>query len=331
MIDFEYVRATDIDAALSAGSEPSTKFVAGGTNIIDLMKLNVERPSHLIDINDLGRRSASLSMIADLPNNGLRLGALARMRDVAWDARVRERYPVVSQALLVAASGQLRNMATIGGNVLQRTRCPYFRDTAMACNKREPGSGCSAITGINRTEAVLGTSDHCIATYPGDLAVALVALGANVIVRSASQGERAMSFDSLHVLPGSHPERETTLQPGDLITYIDLPAIPAARHSLYLKVRDRASFAFALASAAVAMDVEGGTIRDARVGLGGIAAIPWRSAEAERVLIGKRPSEQTFRAAADAALSKAKPHRDNAFKVLLAKRTLVRALTEVTA
>jgi xanthine dehydrogenase YagS FAD-binding subunit len=331
MIDFEYVRATDIDAALSAGAERSTKFVAGGTNIIDLMKLNVERPAHLIDINDLGRRSPSLSMIADLPNNGLRLGALARMRDVAWDARVRDRYPVVSQALLVAASGQLRNMATIGGNVLQRTRCPYFRDTAMACNKREPGSGCSAIAGINRTEAVLGTSDHCIATYPGDLAVALVALGANVIIRSASQGERAMPFASLHVAPGSHPERETTLQPGDLITYIDLPPIPAARHSLYLKVRDRASFAFALASAAVAVDVEGGTIRDARVGLGGVAAIPWRSAEAERVLIGKRPSEQTFRAAADAALSKAKPHRDNAFKVLLAKRTLMRALTEVTA
>jgi xanthine dehydrogenase YagS FAD-binding subunit len=331
MIDFEYVRAMDIDAVLSAATEPSTKFVAGGTNIIDLMKLNVERPSHLIDINDLGRRSPSLSMIADLPNNGLRLGALARMRDVAWDARVRERYPVVSQALLLAASGQLRNMATIGGNVLQRTRCPYFRDTAMACNKREPGSGCSAIAGINRTEAVLGTSDHCIATYPGDLAVALVALGANVIVRSASQGERAMSFDSLHVLPGSRPERETTLQPGDLITYIDLPAIPAARHSLYLKVRDRASFAFALASAAVAVDVEGGTIRDARVGLGGVAAKPWRSGEAEHALIGKRPSEQTFRAAADAALSKAKPHRDNAFKVLLAKRTLVRALMEVTA
>ena len=330
MIDFEYVRASDIEAALRAGATSGTKFVAGGTNIIDLMKLDVERPTHLVDINDLGRRNPSLSMIADLPNNGLRVGALARMRDVAWDARVRERYPVVSQALLLAASGQLRNMATIGGNVLQRTRCPYFRDTAMPCNKRVPGSGCSAIAGINRSEAVLGTSDHCIATYPGDLAVALIALGATLGVRGVS-GERDMPFASLHVTPGTHPERETTLQPGDLITFIDLPPLPAARRSLYLKVRDRASFAFALASAAVAVEVESGTIRDARVGLGGIAAKPWRSAEAEQVLIGKRPSEQTFRAAADAALAKAKPHRDNAFKVLLAKRTLVRALTEVTA
>jgi xanthine dehydrogenase YagS FAD-binding subunit len=330
MIDFEYLRATDIDTALRAGGAPATKYVAGGTNIIDLMKLNVERPTHLVDINDLGRRSPSLSMIADLPNNGLRLGALARMRDVAWDARVRERYPVVSQALLLAASGQLRNMATIGGNVLQRTRCPYFRDTAMPCNKRVPGTGCSAIAGINRTEAVLGTSDHCIATYPGDLAVALVALDATVTLRGAS-GERIIPFGSLHVLPGSHPDRETTLQPGELITFIDLPPIPAARRSLYLKVRDRASFAFALASAAVALEVEDGTIRDARVGLGGVVAKPWRSTEAEHALVGKRPSEQTFRASADAALSKAKPRRDNAFKVLLAKRTLVRALTEVTA
>ena len=330
MIDFEYVRATDIETALRAGAGPSAKFIAGGTNIVDLMKLNVERPTHLVDLNDVGRRNPSLSMIADLPNDGLRLGALARMRDVAWDARVRERYPVVSQALLLAASGQLRNMATIAGNVLQRTRCPYFRDIAMPCNKRAPGSGCSAISGINRTEAVLGTSDHCIATYPGDLAVALVALGATVTIRGAD-GERDMPFSSLHLLPGSHPERETTLQPGDLIMFIDLPPIPAARRSLYLKVRDRASFAFALASAAVAVEVVDGTIRDARVGLGGVAAKPWRSAEAEHVLIGKKPSEQTFQAAADAALSKAKPHRDNAFKVLLAKRTLVRALTEATA
>jgi len=222
-------------------------------------------------------------------------------------------------------------MATIGGNVLQRTRCPYFRDTAMPCNKREPGSGCSAIVGINRTEAILGTSDHCIATYPGDLAVALVALGATVKVRGANGDDRDIPFASLHVLPGTHPERETTLHAGDLITSIDLPPLAAARRSLYLKVRDRASYAFALASAAVAVDLQGGTIRDARVGLGGIAAKPWRSAEAERALVGKPATEQTFRAAADAALAKARPQRDNAFKVLLAKRTLVRALTEVTA
>jgi xanthine dehydrogenase YagS FAD-binding subunit len=265
------------------------------------------------------------------------LGSLRRenlsplmQRDVAWDARVRERYPVVSQSLLLAASGQLRNMATIGGNVLQRTRCPYFRDTATACNKREPGSGCSAIAGINRTEAILGTSEHCIATYPGDLAVALVALGATVRVRSARGVDRAVPFASLHVLPGTHPERETVLRPGEIITAIDLPTLAAARRSLYLKVRDRASYAFALASAAVAIDLQGRTIRDARVGLGGIAAKPWRSAEAERALIGKPATEQTFRAAAETALAGARPHRDNAFKVVLAKRTLVRALTEVT-
>jgi len=214
---------------------------------------------------------------------------------------------------------------------LQRTRCPYFRDTATPCNKREPGSGCSAIAGINRTEAVLGTSEHCIATYPGDLAVALIALGATVRVRGASGADRAVPFASLHVLPGAHPERETILRPGEMITAIDLPALAAARRSLYLKVRDRASYAFALASAAVAIDLRGRTIRDARVGLGGVATKPWRSAEAERALIGEPATEQTFRAAAEAALAGARPHRDNAFKVVLAKRTLVRALTEVSA
>jgi xanthine dehydrogenase YagS FAD-binding subunit len=314
MIDFEYLRATDLASAARAGAAPSTRFVAGGTNLIDLMKLDVERPMHVVDINDLAR-----------------LGGLARMRDVAWDARVRERYPVVSQSLLLAASGQLRNMASIGGNVLQRTRCPYFRDTAMPCNKRNPGSGCSAIRGINRTEAVLGTSEQCIATYPGDLAVALVALGATVHLHAPTGENRTLPFANLHVLPGAHPERETVLRPGELITAIDLPALPAARRSLYLKVRDRASYAFALASAAVAVEQDGRTIRDARVGLGGVATKPWRSREAERLLIGKPATEQTFRAAADAALAGAHPHRDNAFKVTLAKRTLVRALTEVTA
>ena len=331
MIDFEYLRATDLASAVRAGAAPSTRFVAGGTNLIDLMKLDVERPAHVVDINDLARRDPSLAAIAELPDGGLRIGGLARMRDVAWDARVRERYPVVSQSLLLAASGQLRNMATIGGNVLQRTRCPYFRDTAMPCNKREPGSGCSAIRGINRTEAVLGTSEQCIATYPGDLAVALVALGATVHVHSPRGEERTLPFANLHVLPGSHPERETVLRPGELITAIDLPALAAARRSLYLKVRDRASYAFALASAAVAVELDGRTIRDARVGLGGIATKPWRSREAERLLIGRPATEPTFRAAADAALAAARPHRDNAFKVTLAKRTLVRALTEVTA
>jgi xanthine dehydrogenase YagS FAD-binding subunit len=331
MIDFEYVRATELSAALRAGAAPSTRYVAGGTNLIDLMKLNVERPSHVVDINELGRRDPSLAAITELPNGGLRVGGLARMRDVAWDARVRERYPVVSQSLLLAASGQLRNMATIGGNVLQRTRCPYFRDTAMPCNKRDPGSGCSALVGINRTEAVLGTSEHCIATYPGDLGVALVALGATVRVHAPTGEERTLPFANLHVVPGMHPEQETVLRPGELITAIELPALAAARRSHYLKVRDRASYAFALASAAVAVELDGRSIRDARVGLGGIATKPWRSVEAERALVGRPATEQTFRAAADAALAGAQPHRDNRFKVLLAKRTLIRALTEVTA
>ena len=331
MIDFEYLRATDLASAARAGAAPSTRFVAGGTNLIDLMKLDVERPTHVVDINNLARSDPSLAAIAEQPDGGLRIGGLARMRDVAWDARVRERYPVISQSLLLAASGQLRNMASIGGNVLQRTRCPYFRDTAMPCNKREPGSGCSALRGINRTEAVLGTSEQCIATYPGDLAVALVALGATVHLHAPTGENRTMPFANLHVLPGAHPERETVLRPGELITAIDLPALAAARRSLYLKVRDRASYAFALASAAVAVELDGRTVRDARVGLGGVATKPWRSREAERLLIGKPATEQTFRAAADAALAGARPRRDNAFKVTLAKRTLVRALTEVTA
>jgi xanthine dehydrogenase YagS FAD-binding subunit len=236
----------------------------------------------------------------------------------------------VSQSLLLAASGQLRNMATIGGNVLQRTRCPYFRDTAMPCNKRQPGTGCSALQGINRTEAILGTSEHCIATNPGDLPVTLVALGATVHIHTPSGGERSLAFAALHVLPGAHPERETVLRPGELITAIDIPPLAAARRSLYLKVRDRASYAFALASAAVAVDLDGRRIRDARIGLGGVATKPWRSTEAEHALIGKQATEANFRASADAALATARPHRDNAFKVTLAKRTLVRALMEVT-
>jgi xanthine dehydrogenase YagS FAD-binding subunit len=332
MIDFEYIRASDLASALQAGAGAHARYIAGGTNIVDLMKLNVERPMHLVDINGLGRADPGLSGIADLPNGGLRIGALARMRDVAWDTRVRDRYPVVSQSLLLAASGQLRNMASIGGNVLQRTRCPYFRDTAMPCNKREPGSGCSAIAGINRTEAVLGTSAQCIATYPGDLGVGLVALGATVYVRApGAAAERSLSFANLHVFPGAHPERETVLRPGEMITAIELPPLPAARRSMYLKVRDRASYAFALASAAVALELQSGVIRDARVGLGGIATKPWRSHEAERALIGHAATPATFRAAANAALADARPHRDNAFKVELAKRTLVRALTEVSA
>jgi xanthine dehydrogenase YagS FAD-binding subunit len=329
MIDFEYHRATSLDDAVSAGAGTSTKFIAGGTTLVDLMKLDVERPTRVVDINALSR-DPRLSGVSELPNGDLRLGALARMSDVAWDRRVSDRYPVVSQSLLLAASGQVRNMATIGGNIMQRTRCWYFRDTAMPCNKREPGSGCSALNGLNRIHAVLGTSGKCIATHPSDLAVALVAMDAKVIARS-SAGERAIPITDFHLLPGEHPEREHALRSGELITAIDLPALLFAKRSLYLKVRDRASFAFALASAAVALDVRGGVIRAARVALGGIGTKPWRSAEAERVLVGRSANASTFRAAAEAALAGAKPSADNAFKVPLAKRTLERALAEVTS
>ena len=332
MIDFTYRRAASVDDATAsgAGQLQNARFIAGGTNLVDLMKLDVERPATLVDINPLAASDPSLSAVSELPDGGLRLGALARMSDVAWDKRLQERYPLVSQSLLLAASGQVRNMATIAGNVLQRTRCPYFRDVATPCNKREPGSGCSALEGVNRQHAILGVSPACIAVHPSDLAVALVALDAIVQVRGRS-GTRAIPFGAFHVLPGQHPERETVLQPGDLITSIDLPALPFARRSLYLKVRDRASFAFALASAAVALDVQSGTIRAARVALGGVGTKPWRSMAAEQALVGKPATAATFRAASAAALSGARPRKDNAFKVTLARRTLERALAEVTA
>ena len=328
MISFDFVSASDVGSAVRAALAPASKFVAGGTTLIDLMKLDVERPTLVIDINALAQGDASLAAVTELPTGGLRLGALARMSDVAWHPLVRDRYPLVSQSLLLAASGQLRNMASLGGNVLQRTRCPYFRDTATPCNKREPGSGCSAIRGLHRGHAILGTSDHCIATHASDFAVALTALDATVQLRGHT--ERRIRFADLHVLPGTHPERETTLRHGELITAIDLPALPYARRSTYLKIRDRASYAFALASAAVALDVSGGAIRAARVALGGVGTKPWRSREAERALIGKMATVDVFRAAANAALASARPLRDNAFKVELAKRTLVRALTEVS-
>jgi xanthine dehydrogenase YagS FAD-binding subunit len=331
MNSFDYIAAADVESAVRAASKPSSRFVAGGTTLIDLMKLGVERPTTVVDVTTLMRRDAALGQVTERADGGLRLGALAHMSDVAWDPRVRERYPFVSQSLLLAASGQLRNMATMGGNILQRTRCPYFRDTATPCNKREPGSGCSAIDGFNRTHAILGTSKQCIATHPSDLAVALAALDASVVVRNGSAKGRTIPFADFHLLPGAHPEHESALQPGELITAIDLPALPFARRSLFIKVRDRASYAFALAAAAVALDLQGGTIRNARVALGGVGTKPWRSHEAEAALTDKRANDATFRAAANAALSGARPHKDNGFKVELAKRTLVRALTEVSA
>jgi xanthine dehydrogenase YagS FAD-binding subunit len=331
MIAFDYKLAATIEDAIGAGASADTRYVAGGTTLIDLMKLDVERPAHLVDINSLGRSNAALSQVTDLPDGGLRLGALARMSDVAWDQRVRDRFPMVSESLLLAASGQLRNMATMGGNILQRTRCPYFRDTATPCNKREPGSGCSALHGLNRSHAVLGTSEHCIATHPSDLAVALTALSAVVRVRGASGAERTIPFSGFHLIPGAHPERENTLRHGELVTAIDVPALPFARRSLYLKVRDRASYAFALASAAVALDINGSTIREARIALGGVGTKPWRSHEAEHALAGKPATPASFAAAAEIALRGAVPRTHNAFKIPLAKKTLVRALTQVMA
>ena len=330
MQPFDYTVASDLDSAVRAGATPGTRFVAGGTNLIDLMKLGVEAPTHVVDINALSTREPALAAVADLPDGGMRLGALARMSDVGWNARVRERYPAVSESLLLAASGQLRNMATLGGNVLQRTRCPYFRDTGTPCNKREPGSGCPSIPGHNRENAVLGTSKHCIATHPSDLAVALVALDATLRVRGAA-GERTIPFGDFHLTPDDHPERENVLRPGEFITAIDLPPLAAARRSTYRKVRDRASYAFALVSAAVALDVQGGTVRDARVALGGLATKPWRARDAERALLGRPATEANFRAAAEVALKGAVPYSENAFKIELAKRTIVRALTEVSA
>jgi len=330
MISFEYLAAPDLETAIRAGAAASARFVAGGTTLIDLMKLGVERPAHVVDLNPLTSRDASLATISELPGGGLRVGALAHMSDVAWDARVRDDYPLVSQSLLLAASGQVRNMATMAGNILQRTRCEYFRDTATACNKREPGSGCAALHGINRGHAILGTSEQCIATHPSDLAVALTALDAVVHVRGPN-GARTIPFGDFHLLPGAHPEHETVLRSGEVITAIDLPPLSFARHSTYLKVRDRASFAFALAAAAVALDVQSGTVRGARVALGGVGTKPWRSHEAEHALIGRPATNATYRAAADAALAGARPQRQNGFKIELAKRTLTRALTEVSA
>jgi xanthine dehydrogenase YagS FAD-binding subunit len=282
------------------------------------------RPTALVDINAL-----ELARIEPL-GDGVRIGALAKNSDVAEHPLVTERYPVLAQALLSGASPQLRNMATVGGNLLQRTRCSYFRDTASPCNKRQPGAGCSALEGYNRSHAILGGSQHCIATNPSDMSVALVALDAVVHIRGRS-GMRTIAVKDFHLPPRDHPEIETVLEPGELITHVELPGSGFAARSHYLKVRDRASYAFALSSAAVAVQLERGTIREARIVLGGIATKPWRSLEAERVLFGQTPTRQVFQAAAQAALRGAEPRKHNAFKVELAKRTLVRALSTVVA
>lgn len=321
---FEYKKSNDVAGAVSAAAAPNAKFVAGGTTLIDLMKLNVETPRTVLDINSL-----PLTKIEKTADGGLRIGAMVRNSDLAHDKMVIAEYPVLSQALLSGASPQLRNMATTAGNILQRTRCYYFRDTAYPCNKREPGSGCPAIDGFNRIHAILGTSEDCIATHPSDMAVAMMALETIVHV-SGPKGERTIPLNEFYLVPGTTPNRENVLAPGELITYVTLPPLASGTRSHYLKRRDRASYEFALASAAVVVKLEGRRIQRARVAFGGIATKPWRSPEAEHALHGKDATEANFRAAAEAALRGAKPLHDNAFKVELAKRTLVRALKTVT-
>ena len=326
MQSFEFERARDPQGAVTAIlAAPDGKFLAGGTNLVDLMKQQVELPTHLVDINKL-----DLAKIEELPNGGVRLGALAKNADTADHELVRTRYPLLAQAILAGASAQLRNAATNGGNLLQRTRCYYFYDPAYAeCNKRKPGSGCAAIGGYNRIHAILGTSPECIATNPSDMCVALAALGATVRVRG-HKGERTIAFNDFHRLPGNTPQLDTNLKPGELILSIDLPKDGYAAHSSYTKVRDRASYAFALVSAAAALELDGQTIRSARLALGGVALKPWRSEKAEAMLKGKPATEASFRAAAEEVVRGAKTYDHNAFKVEMAKLTVVRALTQAT-
>ncbi len=328
MHPFIYTRATDTNSAVGdLAGNPQTKLLGGGTNLVDLMKMGVETPGRLLDITRL-----DLAKVEELPDGkGVRIGALVRNSDLAEHPLIVERYPVLSQALLAGASPQLRNMATTGGNLLQRTRCYYFYDPAFpACNKRNPGSGCGALEGYNRIHAILGTSEACIATHPSDMCVAMAALDAVVRVQGP-KGEREMDFAEFHRLPGEHPEHETNLQPDEIITAVDLPAAAWAKKSHYLKVRDRASYAFALVSVAAALEVEDGKIKTARVALGGVAHKPWRSKEAEDALVGEKPEEATFKAAAADALKHAKGYKYNSFKVELAKRSIVRALSNVMA
>ncbi|CAA9286514.1 Periplasmic aromatic aldehyde oxidoreductase, FAD binding subunit YagS [uncultured Coleofasciculus sp.] len=323
MKPFAYLRATEQGAAISTVSgDPNSKFIGGGTNLLDLMKDNVEQPDRLVDINAL-----PLAKI-ETTSNGVRIGAMARNSDVAYDAIIRDRFPLLSEALLAGASPQLRNMATMGGNLMQRTRCYYFYDTTMPCNKRQPGSGCAAIQGFNRIHAILGSSEQCIATHPSDMCVALAALDAVIKVQGAN-GERQIPIAEFHRLPGDTPQIDTTLQHGELITAIELPHLSFGKRSHYLKVRDRASYAFALVSVAAALDIDNGTIKSARVALGGVAHKPWRATEAEKILVGANANPQTFQAAAEATVKAATPQKHNRFKVELAKRAIVRALTTV--
>jgi xanthine dehydrogenase YagS FAD-binding subunit len=325
MRPYSYSRANDASGAVAALAEsPNAKFLAGGTNLVDLMKLGVETPDMLVDV-----RRLSSDQIEELPDGTVRIGAAVPNSDLAADRTIRSRYPMLAEALLAGASGQLRNLATTGGNLLQRTRCVYFQDVTTPCNKREPGSGCSAIEGHHKNHAILGASENCIATHPSDMAVAMAALDAIVQVQGPN-GEREIPIEELHRLPGDNPDRDTILEHGDLITAIDLPPLGFAANSKYRKVRERASYAFALVSVAAALEVEDGVVRDARIALGGVAHKPWRATKAEEALRGEPVNEANFRAAAEIELADAQPLPGNAFKVPLARNVITRTLLELS-
>ncbi|MFI6577424.1 FAD binding domain-containing protein [Nocardiopsis sp. NPDC050513] len=326
MRSFAYKRVSDIASAIAeVGGDPGSEFLAGGTTEVDMLRIRVARPRRVVDINDL-----PIAAIEELADGGLRIGGLARMSEVAAHPAVRERFPVIAQALEKGASAQLRNMATMGGNLMQKVRCSYFRDVHQACNRRDPGTGCSAIDGFNRTHAVLGASEHCIATHPSDVAVALTALDAVVHIQGPD-GARTVDLDDFFPLPGDAPEHEHPIAHGELITAIEVPADTAARTSHYLKVRDRESYEFALAAAAVVLRVEGGIVTEARIGLGGVATKPWRARRAEAHLTGAPAREEAFEDAASEEMAQAVPQSMNAFKITLAQRTMVRALSTVAA
>ena len=325
MRSFTYERASDIAAAAKAASQPGASFIAGGTNLLDLMKVDVERPAHLVDVSRLPLRD-----VVETSDGGLSIGALVSNADLAADSRVRQRYPVLSQALLNGASAQLRNQATTAGNLLQRTRCPYFYDISMPCNKRQPGSGCSALGGYNRMHAILGASEACIAVHPSDMAVAMTALHAEVEIHTPSDVTRRVSIAELHRLPGQTPEHDTTLAPGELLTAVILPPPPPGRQ-IYRKVRDRASFAFALVSLAAILEVGGGKVKNARLAMGGVAHKPWTPKEAERALVGAAAQADSFERAGQAAVKDATGQPHNEFKIALAQRLVARTLGDLAA
>jgi xanthine dehydrogenase YagS FAD-binding subunit len=329
MKNFAYSRAETVEGAVSLlARHANSKYLGGGTNLVDLMRENIEQPDALIDVTRLSPARMTHGGISELPDGGLSIAAVVRNTAVANHRLIRERYPVLSQAILFGASGQIRNMATTGGNLMQRTRCYYFYDQAARCNKRTPGSGCDAIGGFNRMHAILGASDSCIATHPSDMCVALAALDATVHVQGES-GERTIPFNAFHHLPGDTPHVETSLSAGELITAIHLPPLAFAKHSRYRKIRDRASYAFALVSVAAALETDAGAIRNVRLALGGVAHKPWRAYKAENAMIGAKTTRETFERAAEAELSEARGYGHNNFKIELAKRTIVSVLSEL--